>query len=101
MLIAANIAAGCFNLWLARGEVLTLMYDRDHSKMFTFTAISVPYFAFTEFLPAIVIASTQLKFSKVITPLDNEEVRVRQQAAVDRVIAGIRANARLEQERQG
>jgi len=30
VLIAANIAAGCFNLWLARGEVLTLMYDRDH-----------------------------------------------------------------------
>jgi hypothetical protein len=79
ILIFANIAAGCFNLWLARGEVLTLLYDRDNSEMFTFTIILVPYFAFTEFLPSIVIASTVLKFSKVITPLDNDEVRARQQ----------------------
>lgn len=73
MLIAANVIAGAFNLWLARGELNTLMYDRDNDNMFVFTVILVPYFAVTEFLPSIVIASTLTKFSKVLSPMNNDE----------------------------
>jgi hypothetical protein len=71
VLIISNVVAGFFNIWLARGELMTLMYDRDNHKLFTFTAILLPYFALTEFLPSIVIASTVLKFSKVMAPLDD------------------------------
>ena len=79
VLIGGNIIAGCFNLWLARGELNTLMYDRDNDNMFVFTIILVPYFAVTEFLPSIVIASTLTKFSKVLSPMNNDEARQRLQ----------------------
>jgi hypothetical protein len=77
VLIGGNIIAGCFNLWLARGELNTLMYDRDNDNMFVFTIILVPYFAVTEFLPSIVIASTLTKFSKVLSPMNNDAARQR------------------------
>jgi hypothetical protein len=77
VLISANVIAGFFNLWMARGEIDTLMYDRDNDHIFTFTAILVPYFAVTEFLPSIVIASTLTKFSKALSPLNNDEQRQR------------------------
>lgn len=93
VLIGANVIAGFFNLWLARGGLDTLMYDRDNDELFIFTIILVPYFAVTEFLPSIVIASTLTKFSKVLTPMANEDARARQQRAVDRVIQGLRQNA--------
>ena len=75
ILIGANIIAGCFNIWMAQGELQRLLYDRDNQKLFTFTAIIVPYFAVTEFLPSIVVASTLSKFSKVVEPLNDDGVR--------------------------
>ena len=59
---------------MGKGEIDKLLYDRDNHKLFTFTAIIVPYFAITEFLPSIVVASTLLKFSKVMEPLNDEGV---------------------------
>lgn len=79
VLISANIIAGFFNLWMARGELDRLIYDRDNNHIVKFTAILVPYFAVTEFLPSIVIASTLTKFSKALDPLNNDDQQRRQQ----------------------
>ena len=64
---------------MARGELDRLMYDRDNDHIVKFTAILVPYFAVTEFLPSIVIASTLTKFSKALDPLNNDDQQRRQQ----------------------
>ena len=69
VLISANIIAGIFNWWLADGEIITLLGDRDNGHIFVFTAILVPYFVVTEFLPSIVIARTLTKFSELLTQI--------------------------------
>lgn len=98
VLISANMVSGVFNIWLARGELMTLMYDRDNKQLFVFTATIVPYFALTEFLPSLVIASTLARFSKIIAPINNEDRRNRQEAAVARVVADMRRQAPRNQQ---
>jgi hypothetical protein len=69
VLISANIIAGIFNWWLADGEIITLLDDRDNGHIFVFTAILVPYFVVTEFLPSLVIARTLTKFAEILTQI--------------------------------
>ena len=72
----SNIGAGCFNYWLAKGGIGTLMvYRENHQLNLAFTMIIVPYFAFTEFVPSIIVASTISKFSKVLTPENPVQLR--------------------------
>jgi hypothetical protein len=89
VLITANVVAGFFNVWLARSELSTLLYDRDNQKLTTFTAVMLPYFAITEFLPSIVIASTILKFSKIISGMNEMQ---RGEEAVANLVAQMRQN---------
>lgn len=90
--ISATIIAGFFNLWMARGEIDRLMYDRYNDQIVEFTAILLPYFAVTEFLPSIVIANTLAKFSKALTALNNDHQQRAIQQAVNRLVLG-RQNA--------
>jgi hypothetical protein len=75
--IISNVLAGIFNFWMGRGEVLHLIEYRDNEHLFLFAIILLPYFAVTEFIPALVFASTVNKFSKVIVGENQDEVRAR------------------------
>ena len=76
--IVSNVLAGIFNFWMGRGEVLNLIQYRDHQHLVLFSVILLPYFAVTEYVPAIVFASTVNKFSKVIVGENDDEIRERQ-----------------------
>ena len=69
------------------------MYDRDNHRLFIFTIVLVPYFVLTEFLPALVVASTISKFSKALAPRDLAPARERIEGEIARVIQDMRRNA--------
>lgn len=68
MFIVSNIAAGGFNFWLGKGEILTLIsYQQQRSDTLRLSIILIPYFVLTEYIPSIVFAITIQSFDKAIT----------------------------------
>jgi hypothetical protein len=67
MFIVSNIAAGGFNFWLGKGEIITLIgYQQNTEYTLRLAVILIPYFVLTEYIPSIVFVSTIRSFDKVI-----------------------------------
>ena len=63
----SNIAAGAFNFWLGKGEIITLVgYQTSQDSAFKLAVILIPYFVLTEYIPSIVFVYTIRSFHKVI-----------------------------------
>ena len=67
MFIVSNIAAGGFNFWLGKGEIIKLIgYQQNTEYTLRLAVILIPYFVLTEYIPSIVFVSTIRSFDKVI-----------------------------------
>ena len=70
----ANVIAGIFNYYMSKGQIGTLLADRDDNKHQTlYSGIVIPLFIVTEFIPAIAFGKTMQILAKVLNGEINEQ----------------------------